>query len=183
MHLPTILTTLTTLALTTSVAPTTTPSQFHPTTNNINNNNNIPKTKRTCAGTQYPVLRANPSQALPYTLAIASGQSTEVGFTIPEDAVGPCSLVVSLPTGAAQITGSGVQVNVIALDGPTPGALVGTTTFGGGGGGAVGATINSFACRAQMCYGLEIASDDGQGGKSVAFVEAAGEGISMTYDC
>ncbi|KAK0706319.1 hypothetical protein B0T26DRAFT_627747, partial [Lasiosphaeria miniovina] len=76
----------------------------------------------------------------------------EIGFTIPSDAVGPCSLMLNLPAGVAQVSGS-VQVNVVALDGPSAGSLVGTTTFADG---AV-ATINSFACRPQMCYSLEIA--------------------------
>ena len=74
------------------------------------------------------------------------------------------------------MTGS-AQVNVYALDGPAAGALVGTTIFAPG----TQATINSFACREQMCYGLEVAS--AADGSAVEFVESQGVGLSMTYDC
>ncbi|KAK3387334.1 hypothetical protein B0H63DRAFT_469827 [Podospora didyma] len=78
---------------------------------------------------------------------------------------------------AGQVSGSGSQqINVVALDGPAPGALVGTAIFASGS----SATINSFACRSQMCYSLQIA--DGKTG-SVAFTETQGVGVTMTYDC
>lgn len=75
--------------------------------------------------------------------------------------------MVSLPSSVS----GGAQINVVALDGPAQGALVGTTTFAAG----VEATINSFACRRQACYSLQVATDGGQQG-SVAFVEEEGVG-------
>ncbi|KAK0613958.1 hypothetical protein B0T14DRAFT_291005 [Immersiella caudata] len=134
--------------------------------------------KRTCAGLQYAQLRNSPTQPLPFPLSISSNNPSpvEIGFAIPTDAVGPCSLMLSLPA-AAQVQG-GAQIDVIALDGPAQGALVGTTQFVNGG----AATINSFACREQMCYSLGI-SNGGQG--AVEFMEGAGAGVGvvMTYDC
>lgn len=134
--------------------------------------------KRTCS-IQYPELRTAgaPDQPIPYTLSINAAQTArvEVGFTIPDDAVGPCSLMIALPNGCSM--SGGAQINVYALDGPAAGALVGTTIFEEG----TAATINSFACRAQMCYGLEVASTaDGTG---VEFLQEQGVGLSMTYDC
>ncbi|KAK3683394.1 hypothetical protein B0T22DRAFT_246810 [Podospora appendiculata] len=135
----------------------------------INANTHL-NTKRTCS-VQYPALRTSPTQPIPYSIDISSSQSVDVGFTMPDDATGPCSLMLSLPE---QISGC-AQVNVVALDGPAQGSLVGTTTFAAGS----SATINSFACRPQMCYQLQIASGDG----SVQFVESQGVGLTMTYDC
>ncbi|KAK4455178.1 hypothetical protein QBC34DRAFT_433392 [Podospora aff. communis PSN243] len=134
--------------------------------------------KRTCAGLQYAQLRNAPTQPLPFALSVNSNNPSpvEIGFAIPSGAVGPCSLMLSLPA-AAQVQG-GAQIDVIALDGPAQGALVGTTQFVSGG----AATINSFACREQMCYSLGI-SGGGQG--AVQFMEGAGTGVGvvMTYDC
>lgn len=171
MHLtaPSRLAILTTLALTTTAAPHPGSSANPPSLNNL--------FQRTCS-VQYPDLRTTtaPDQPIPYTLAITSQtQQIEVGFTIPDDAVGPCSLMVSLPENCG-MSGS-AQVNVYALDGPAAGALVGTTVFAEG----TSATINSFACRGQMCYGLEVAG--GADGSGVEFVEMEGVGLSMIYGC
>ncbi|KAK0643187.1 hypothetical protein B0T16DRAFT_331353 [Cercophora newfieldiana] len=134
--------------------------------------------KRTCGGLQYAQLRNAPAQALPFPFSISSTDAAplEIGFAIPSGAVGPCSLMLSLPA-AAQVQG-GAQIDVIDLDGPAQGAVVGTTQFVSG----EATTINSFACREQMCYSLGI-SGGGQG--SVQFMEGAGQGVGvvMTYDC
>jgi hypothetical protein len=127
---------------------------------------------RSCS-VQYPELRSNRNQSMPYSVDINSSKGVEIGFTIPDDAVGPCSLMLEMPSGA-DISGS-AQVNVFALDGPAPGALVGTTTFASGS----WATINSFACRPQMCYSLKIASGD----STLQFMEQEGMGVVMTYNC
>ncbi len=161
MYIPTVL-----LALAAAISAV-------PTSPNDNNPLSSPA-KRTCAGVQYPELRTSPTQSIPFPISISSSASpVEIGFTIPDDAVGPCSLMLSLPAGTA-IQG-GAQINVVALDGPSPGSLVGTTNFMSGS----QATINSFACRAQMCYSLQIANGDG----SVEFMETRGVGMTMTYDC
>lgn len=126
--------------------------------------------KRSCA-LQHPQLRTDPSKPLPYSISLTPGANPlDIGFTIPDGAAGPCSLMLSLP---ASVQGA-AQVNVVALDGPAPGALVGTTTFAAGG----QATINSFACRPQMCYSLQVTGD-----QAVGFQEGGGWGVVMTYDC
>ncbi|KAM7203997.1 hypothetical protein V8F33_001968 [Rhypophila sp. PSN 637] len=177
----TLLTTATLFLTTTTAAPTTSTSPNLRANTQSRLLNITPHTlkKRTCSGLQYPQLRTpnKPDQPIPYSVSISTTQSAqvEVGFSIPSDAVGPCSLMLSLPAGCS-ITG-GAQINVYALDGPAAGDLVGTTIFTEG----TKATINSFSCREQMCYGLEVAS--AADGTAVEFVEGAGVGLSMTYDC
>lgn len=128
--------------------------------------------KRACT-TVYPHLRVAPTLALPYDIAINGTKGVEIGFTIPESAVGSCNLMVRLPQGGG-ISGS-AQINVVALDGPAPGSLVATTDFGPG----VAATINSFACRPQMCYSFRVAS----GQEVLHFTESEGSGLYMTFGC
>jgi hypothetical protein len=79
-------------------------------------------------------------------------------------------------------------VNVYALDGPSAGALVGTTRFAAG----VRATVNSFECgEGEMCFRLEVAGDgdgDGEGGdgeEEVVFLQGGvvGMGLGMRYGC
>jgi hypothetical protein len=83
----------------------------------------------------------------------------------------------SLPA-SAQVQG-GATIDVIALDGPAQAALVGTTQFVAG---AEGVTIDSFACREQMCYSIGIS-----GGRQgyVSFLEGDGQGVGvvMGYGC
>lgn len=79
-----------------------------------------------------------------------------------------------------QVSVSGsAKINVYTLDGPNPGALVGTTEFGAG----KKATINSFACREQMCFKLEVA--DESEGKQVDWQElgGVGGGLRLDYGC
>jgi hypothetical protein len=84
-------------------------------------------------------------------------------------------------------------VNVYALDGPSAGALVGTTRFAAG----VQAAVNSFECgEGEMCFRLEVAGDgDGEGGddddggdgdgEGVEFLQGGvvGMGLGMRYGC
>ncbi|KAK4207819.1 hypothetical protein QBC37DRAFT_254245, partial [Rhypophila decipiens] len=177
----TLLTTATLfLTTTTTAAPTTNTSpNLRANTHSQRRPPHILK-ERTCSGQQYPQLRTpnQPDQPTPYQISLSTTQPAQVqlGFTIPSGAVGPCSLMLSLPDGCS-VTG-GAQINVYALDGPAAGDLVGTTVFTEG---VSKVTINSFACRDQMCFGLEVASAaDGTG---VEFVEGGGVGLSMTYDC
>ncbi|KAK4222918.1 hypothetical protein QBC38DRAFT_488799 [Podospora fimiseda] len=76
------------------------------------------------------------------------------------------------------VTGS-AKINLYDLDGPTPGALVGTTEFAAGS----KATINSFACREQMCFRMEVA--DESEGKEVDWEElgGVGGGLRLDYGC
>ncbi|KAK3934231.1 hypothetical protein QBC46DRAFT_428521 [Diplogelasinospora grovesii] len=169
------------------------------------NNNNL---KRKCSGISYPSLRTSPSQPLPpYSISITTTTTTttsssnpknggvEIGFTIPEGVAGPCNLMINLPPNAAHVTpegggSGGVQIDVFALDGPAPGALVGTTMVNAGEEGTTMATINSFACRPQMCYSLRIANRNAtEGEEMVEFKQGGGAegeqgvGIYMTHDC
>lgn len=152
--------------------------------------------QKRCAPPLYPQLRlgsspqdASAAQNPPYTISLSSPTATDnatvnLGFVVPSDAVGPCSLMLSLPS-TADVQGGPAQVNVVALDGPDPGGVVGTVWFSGSSGGV---TINSFACREQMCYSLQvIAEDEGGDARWVEFVEGGGDGggggVYMTYGC
>src|SRR5438105_15878558 len=89
------------------------PSHQHHLTNSTNptNTTTLPfskKHKRSqtdgCTDTILPLLCTSPS-ALPtpppYTISFSSSSSlVEIGFTIPSDAIGPCTLSVSLPHSA-----------------------------------------------------------------------------------
>ena len=90
-----------------------------------------------------------------------------------------------------QVSVSGsAKVNVYALDGPDPGALVGTALFEAG----TRVTINSFACREQMCFRLEVAADkspessfDSEGKEAVTVgwreMGGVGGGLRLDYGC
>ncbi|KAK4162975.1 hypothetical protein QBC43DRAFT_290230 [Cladorrhinum sp. PSN259] len=134
--------------------------------------------KRTsCPAPISPNLITSPSEPPPYAVSISSSSSPiEMGFSVPSDAVGPCSVMIDLTN--VQVTGS-AKINLYDLDGPTPGALVGTTEFAAGS----KATINSFACREQMCFRLEVA--DESEGSEVGWEEmgGVGGGLRMDYGC
>ncbi|KAK4183713.1 hypothetical protein QBC35DRAFT_507478 [Podospora australis] len=123
-----------------------------------------------------PELSASPKQPPPYLVSLSSAKTIEVGFSMPPSATtGPCSLMLDLSTCSVQ---GSAKINVYALDGPDPGGLLGTAMFAAGS----KATINSFACREQMCFRLEAAEEDADG--SVEFTEATGGvGLGMTYGC
>ncbi|KAI0179241.1 hypothetical protein GGR52DRAFT_297822 [Hypoxylon sp. FL1284] len=94
----------------------------------------------------------------PINYDITPERSDAVSFQIPPDSVGPCQLVATFPAGYdIESTGSDL-VNVTAIGGPAPGALVGALRFRAG----TTTVINSFACRDVMAYELAIAHGDGE---------------------
>ena len=87
------------------------------------------------------------------------GQNVDVpqdlSFTVPSGAVGPCSLAYSFPADF-EIYGTKPQLNVVDLNGPNPGSVIGTTTLEAG----KTVTITSSACRPIMKFRLVIAGDE-----------------------
>ncbi|KAI1400063.1 hypothetical protein F4819DRAFT_509669 [Hypoxylon fuscum] len=112
----------------------------------------------------------------PINFDITPERSDAVSFQIPPNSVGPCTLVAKFPAGYP-ITSTGSDlVNVAAVDGPAPGALVGALRFRAG----TTVVVNSFACRDVMSYELSIAQGDGE----VKFSEIQGAGLFMDVgDC
>ncbi|KAK0720801.1 hypothetical protein B0H67DRAFT_452798, partial [Lasiosphaeris hirsuta] len=101
-------------------------------------------------------------------------------FTPPANAVGACSLIATFPANYPITNQGNAQVNIYdGGAGPAPGTLVGTITFSSEPWGPKLNTINSFACRPQMDFRLEMAGDSG----STSFAEGNGAGIALTYDC
>ncbi|KAH6840810.1 hypothetical protein B0I37DRAFT_385212 [Chaetomium sp. MPI-CAGE-AT-0009] len=106
-----------------------------------------------------PNLNLTRTQTLTFTL---SNNNTVPG-------PGPCTLRAVFPPNwnildtSVQAGGQPLAVNVYAVGGPAPGALVGTSRFAAAPGGYVGAggnrvvVVNSFACRATMAYRFELA--------------------------
>jgi hypothetical protein len=148
MHLPTLLLTL----LPTTLAAT------------------IPS-RRACTTltSPVPISLSKPSSSSPSTSQILT-------FSPPASAAGPCSLLATFPAGYPIASSGATQVNVVAVDGPAAGALVGTVTFVAG----ERRTINSFACRPEMKFRLELA---GPGAGSVQFAQVNGAGVVLTYGC
>ena len=149
MQLPTLLLTL--LATTTLAAP----------------------QKRACSIT-YPIGTTSISLSKPAPSVPSSTQT--IAFTTPANAGGPCSLIATFPAGYPIASAGDARVNVIDVNGPAPGAIVGTVTFAAG----ETRTINSFACRRDMRYRLELATE---GTGSVQFNQAPGAGVAITYSC
>ncbi|KAI0383233.1 hypothetical protein F5Y04DRAFT_31024 [Hypomontagnella monticulosa] len=112
----------------------------------------------------------------PINFDISTTRSDAISFQIPPNSVGPCQLIAKFPAGYP-ITSTGSDlVNVTALDGPAPGALVGALRFRPD----TKVFINSFACRDIMSYELAIAQGEGE----VKFSEIAGAGLFMDVgDC
>ncbi len=140
-----------------------------PTANTANDN-----AKRSCA-VAYP---AGVSQ-VHLALNPAFNAQQPLTFNIPAGASGPCSLVATFPAGYSIASSGNAQVNVIAVDGPAPGAIVGTTTFASQPNANTYTTINSFACRPSMSYQLTLVNPY----SAVDFAEGNGAGVIMTYDC
>ncbi|TLD32783.1 hypothetical protein PspLS_01398 [Pyricularia sp. CBS 133598] len=99
-----------------------------------------------------------------------------IGFWVPANAVGACELKAVFPAGFP-IAGTRPQVNIIDVNGPAPGSIVGTVTFTPG----TSTTVNSFACRPDMQYKLEVASWQAQG--SVSYPAQPGTGLILSYGC
>lgn len=102
-----------------------------------------------------------------------------LSFTIPDGSFG-CQLVATFPP-AFDIESSGnPQVTVRAVGGPAPGADVGTITFASDPLYPTRRVINSFACRTDMQFQFEIASE--QSGE-VSFYQPPGFGLNMEFNC
>ncbi|KAI1850612.1 hypothetical protein JX265_004322 [Neoarthrinium moseri] len=122
--------------------------------------------------------QAPASIGFPINFSITPTNSPLVSFNVPPNSVGPCSLVAKFPAGYP-ITSSGSNlVNVIAVGGPAPGALVGSVRFASSPDQRTFTTINSFACRPYMEFRLEISRDQANPG-SVAFQEVQGAGLFL----
>ncbi|KAI1778176.1 hypothetical protein F4818DRAFT_288464 [Hypoxylon cercidicola] len=130
------------------------------------------------AATATAACLEQPPSALgfPINYDITPSRSDAVSFQIPAGAGGPCTLVAKFPAGYPIVSTGADLVNVTALDGPAPGALVGALRFRAG----TTTVINSFACRDVMAYELAIAQGDGE----VKFSEVQGAGLFMEVgDC
>ncbi|KAK1835445.1 hypothetical protein QBC39DRAFT_418121 [Podospora conica] len=131
----------------------------------------VPAARRACTTLTSPV---------PIALSKASSSSPSTSqvltFTPPASAAGPCSLLATFPAGYPIASTGAAKVNVFAVGGPSAGSLVGTVTFAAG----ERRTINSFACRPEMKFRLELA---GPGAGSVQVVQAGVAGVVLTYGC
>jgi hypothetical protein len=110
------------------------------------------------------LIPATPTNGL--SLAIQPGfagfvRTQDISFTIPPDFPGPCQLEARFPADYPITTSGNGQTNVIAKDGPDPGAVVGTVTFASDEGDGRRIYINSFACEGVMGYTLELAGTEG----------------------
>lgn len=212
MHLP-LPTSLSSLILTLLIRPTTSILINDTNYNRILSLLPLSRRDNTCP-TYYPALRNDPSSTYPILFTIAPASAPlEIGFTLPvpdsdvnantnynSDTTnpnstnltprdtGPCTLLLDLSSPSCQVTGTtpplSASINIYALDGPAPGALVGTTRLADAVQRSV--TVNSFACRAQMCFRLEVADyGDGSGGtgdgqqEQVGWVQGQGEGMGF----
>lgn len=132
--------------------------------------------KRACT----PVFPAGVSQ-ISLSKAIGAPSTTQtLTWEIPPNAGGPCTLIATFPAGYPISSSGNAQVNVIDVNGPSPGSIVGTVTFASDPSGPTTRYINSFGCRANMQYRLVLATE---GAGSVSFGEGNGAGIGMTYGC
>ncbi|KAI2606501.1 uncharacterized protein GGS25DRAFT_524166 [Hypoxylon fragiforme] len=111
------------------------------------------------------------SIGFPINYSITPTRSDAVSFQIPPNSVGPCTLVARFPAGYPIVSTGSDLVNVTAVDGPAPGALVGALRFRAG----TTTVVNSFACRDVMSYELSIAQGEGE----VSFAEIQGAGLFM----
>ncbi|KAK0727177.1 hypothetical protein B0T26DRAFT_747532 [Lasiosphaeria miniovina] len=103
----------------------------------------------------------------------------DLAFSVPAGAGGPCSLVATFPVGFSIANSGQALVDVVAVDGPAPGALVGSITFASDPVSPTFRTINSFACRPNMLFRLRISGAQG----AVDFAEGNGAGVALTYSC
>ncbi|KAK3906442.1 hypothetical protein C8A05DRAFT_11829, partial [Staphylotrichum tortipilum] len=127
--------------------------------------------------------------------SLTNPQLETLHFTLPPSASlpGPCTLRARFPphwevtdTGLSANPPNPLSVNVFALDGPAPGALVGTSKFGS----AQPWTeervvvINSFACREEMTFRFEL-----EGVGEVGFANGydaglgVGGGVEVVWGC
>ncbi|KAI2625741.1 hypothetical protein GGR54DRAFT_629246 [Hypoxylon sp. NC1633] len=138
----------------------------------------ITATLAAAASTVAAACLEQPPSALgfPINFDITPERSDAISFQIPPNSVGPCTLVAKFPADYPVTSTGSDLVNVTALDGPAPGALVGALRFRAG----ERVTVNSFACRDVMTYELAIAQGEGE----VSFAEIQGAGLFMEVgDC
>ncbi|KAK5654870.1 hypothetical protein OQA88_6906 [Cercophora sp. LCS_1] len=110
----------------------------------------------------------------------APSTTQNLSWDVPAGAGGPCTLIATFPAGYPIASSGNAQVNVIDVNGPAPGSIVGTVTFASDPSAPKTTYINSFACRANMQYKLVLATE---GAGSVSFAEGNGAGIALTYGC
>lgn len=129
----------------------------------------LPRRACTTLLSPLPISLSKPTASSPST-------SQTLVFSPPASAPGPCTLLATFPAGYPISSSGAAQVNVVAVDGPAAGSLVGTVTFAAG----ERQTINSFACRGEMTFRLEMA---GPGSGSVQFAQGEEAGVVLTYGC
>ncbi|KAK0627151.1 hypothetical protein B0T14DRAFT_407375, partial [Immersiella caudata] len=99
---------------------------------------------------------------------------------IPPGSSGPCTLIATFPANFPISSSGNAQVNVIDVNGPVAGAIVGTVTFSSETWGPKKTFINSFGCRPNMQFELELATE---GAGSVSFANGNGAGVAITAGC
>ncbi|EJT76188.1 hypothetical protein GGTG_06110 [Gaeumannomyces tritici R3-111a-1] len=118
--------------------------------------------------------------ASPPGVSVSKGSPQGVAFYPPSSAVGACQLEAYFPAGFAISSSGAAAVNVIDVNGNSPGSIVGTITFASSPTEPTRRFINSFGCRSYMAYRLEIA---GAGPGSVSFPATPGAGLRMSHSC
>lgn len=116
----------------------------------------------------------------PAGLSVSKGNPQWVSFYPPSTAVGACQLEAYFPAGFNIQSSGNAAVNVIDLNGNSPGSIVGTITFQSSPTEPTRRFINSFGCRPYMAYRLEIA---GEGPGSVSYAAQPGAGLRMSHSC
>ncbi|KAK0652277.1 hypothetical protein B0T16DRAFT_454656 [Cercophora newfieldiana] len=106
--------------------------------------------------------------------------SQSLTWNIPANSPGPCTLIATFPANYPIASSGNAQVNVIDVNGPAPGSIIGTVTFSSETWGPKKTYINSFACRPNMQYKLVLATE---GAGSVRFAEGNGAGVALTVGC
>ncbi|KAK4451895.1 hypothetical protein QBC34DRAFT_45997 [Podospora aff. communis PSN243] len=135
-----------------------------------------PSTKRDCT----PIFPAGVSQVSLSKAAGSPSTTQTLSFNIPPTSSGPCTLIATFPANFPIASSGNPQVNVIDVNGPAAGAIVGTVTFSSETWGPKKTFINSFACRPNMQFKLMLATED-EG--SVYFAEGNGAGVAVTAGC
>ncbi|KAK4207989.1 hypothetical protein QBC37DRAFT_432636 [Rhypophila decipiens] len=104
----------------------------------------------------------------------------DISFNVPENSVGPCTLVLSFPKGKGTHVSGDVRASVYEHTGSLStdiGSLVGTVELKGSETEDTFRYINSFACKPLMSYKFRL---DGERDGRVEFFQGEGQGIAMT---
>ncbi|ORY55284.1 uncharacterized protein BCR38DRAFT_415010 [Pseudomassariella vexata] len=136
--------------------------------------------------TQRSCLEQQPATiGFPINYNVSSTRADAVTFQLPPNSVGPCTLVAKFPAGYA-VPHSEVGnplVNVIDINGPVQGSVVGSLRFASFADRDSLVYINSFQCRDVMEYELELAPEEPESAW-VAFAEVLDVGLVMDVgDC